>query len=279
MLTVNLLQLRFKYILVILLLISPLSRATPLIQSDVSRIILHDVTDSQFTVYNPSNYAGFYNLELIDSKMDESGKISFIENSTKKEFIKFTPTKFYLEPQKKQLVRVRIKNSQNIENELRSNLVIKLQNDYDVGSSELSRVFNFNEKSLQHFSNFDTNLLYVIPVIYDKSPTNIVKIIDNRASLDDDYLKIKFSISREGNSSIYVNIRIYLLDDTDSEEILILKKNNKAIYYPNTTRHFSFYISQKKFKLLYGDKLKKEKLKIVITDHNEKIIDTIIKKL
>lgn len=258
-----------KYLLYVLLFLSPITYATPLIQSDVSRILLKNKTLSKLYIYNPSEYGGFYHLSLKDSNMDKFGKISFIDNSVNTNFIKFTPKNFYLAPKQKQLIRIKITNTNNIENELRSNLVVKLQNDYDITSQNHSKVFNLHENYLDDFSNYDTNLLYVIPIIYQKETNNNIIINNSTATITDDKLDISFDINREGNSSIYINIKIYVINDSNKTEILILSKNNKAIYFPSTTRNFNFSFNKKEIRFT-----PQTKFKIIISNTQETIIDT-----
>lgn len=256
---------------VILLLFSINSYATPLIQSDVSRIILNNTAYAKLYVYNPSNYGGFYKISLINSQMDAFGKISFMDDDMGKHHVKLTPKNFYLEANQKQLIRIKIHNIKNIDNEFRTNLVIKLQNNYDIKEEKTEQVFNFDKNSLEDFSNFDTSLLYILPIIYQKSATNVIKIENSNIASDNSKLTINFSLARDGNSSTYVNINIFLLDKITNEYVEVIQKNNKVIYYPNKKRYFSFDIKRGEFPLL-----SMTKVKIVITDQDNTIIDSVI---
>jgi len=199
--------------------------------------------------------------------MDEFGKISFMGDETGNNHVKLTPKNFYLKANQKQLIRIKINNIKDIDNEFRTNLVIKLQNNYDIKEGKTQKVFNFDETYLKDFSNFDTNLLYILPIIYQKSATNVIKIENGNIVADDSNLAIDFSLTGDGNSSIYVNISIFLLDKIRNEYVEVIQKNNKVIYYPNKKRNFTFNIKRGEFPLL-----SMTKVKIVISDQNGTII-------
>lgn len=197
---------------------------------------------ASITIANNGAVKGAYRIELVNKRMDENGNlVDAPENAQDAEFadkmLRLSPRRVELDPGANQSIRILVrKPKDSADGEYRTHLsVIIVPNDEAEPSKDTA---DKDKLKIAVKANYGVT----IPVFVESGTVSAsgkmgaIKYHAGNAE-QKEAPKVSFSIFREGNKSLYGDIKVAYISEK-GKEIVLKQMGGLAIYKPNKQRNF-----------------------------------------
>jgi P pilus assembly chaperone PapD len=220
--------------------ISSVAQASQMLQVLPPRIVIEKGRSASLTLVNRNEEGGQYRIFTRNIRTNDFGRFETITEAENGELfadkmLRYSPRQVTVDGQSKQDVRVVVRKPKGLEDgEYRSHLVFrslpKAGDDADSGGDAISMKFN-------------PTLEITIPVIVRHGDLSAeIGLSDLKVAQRDEEQFLDFTISRDGNRSIYGEVVAWWTPEGDSDAVRIGLAKGISVYYPNQIRHFSLEI-------------------------------------
>jgi len=203
--------------------------------------------NQEIVLVNTGRDTAIYNVSFIQNRVKDDGAYERIEKPDSGQFftadyVRFFPRTFILAPKRPQILRMQFRRTPDMKDgEYRSHLYFRAEpQKKELGAPSVTVAGN---------SGIKINIIPIygvtIPVIIRYGNVE-AKVNPGDLSLEmknDTTAILRFTLKREGNSSVWGNIHV-LYNNPDNKGVILTVMNGIALYTPNKFRTFEIELSK-----------------------------------
>lgn len=200
------------------------------------------VRAAELTLLNIGKQTATYRISFSHLRMTDTGELKEVETPEAgdrfaDELVRYSPRQVTLDPNVAQTIRLQVRKPENLaDGEYRSHLLFRA---VPPESSQPATSVESTEKATGYSIRLTPIYGVSIPVIVRSGATSVKAALSDLAvhppEKPGDPATLEMKIRREGNQSVYGNLRVFFAPAAGKEQVVAVM-NGVAVYTPNPER-------------------------------------------